>query len=207
MTWFHGGQIALAAFGVFVAVRHLRPLLFDNALLPKPFLLAIERQIGNTPAATMLADAARPAWIAQAASVGLAERNGQAPPGALEELAFDLGQAATGGIRTLRTIGRASSPLAFIGVIVELGLAFHGEHGLLALQRGFVEQRAMQHAIVGLTIGLVSSVCAFVAAATLYRHGRAQLRALQQVCALFESAEAMACESGTAPAPLSRAET
>lgn len=208
MTWFHGCQIAIALVGIVIGTRQLRVMLFRNGLLPEPFLAAFRVARQQAPdRAAALAEEGGEAWVARVAAVGLAEERGQAPPGALAELTFDLRTAAVAGIRPLRTIGRASSPLAFIGVIVELGIAFHGEHGLAALQRGLVEQRAMQHAIVGLSIGIVVSVCAFVAAATLVRLGRAQLSALRKACALFEGEAGPEHAADVPTAPVSRAET
>lgn len=188
MTVFHWAQVGLALLAAGIVVERSRALLFVGRLDTQPFLTAFGQLLldGPSDAAHALAQEALPAWAARVALSELEEREGRAGPGAVAELVLDLRREAVRGIRAVRTIGRAASPLAFVGVMVEIGLAFRGDHGLLALQQGLVEQRALQRAVVGMTIGLTTSLCCFVAATTLHRAARDRIRDIGQVNELFE---------------------
>lgn len=188
MTAFHGLQVALAACAIAITAMRIRVVLFVTHLDAPAFTGALARllEAARPDRARALARGAMPAWVARVSLVELDERTGELPPGSVAELVMDLRREALIGIRALRTIGRSASPLAFVGVMFELGMAFQPEQGLLALQRGLVEQRALQRAVLGVTIGLVTSLCCFVAASTLHGAARDRMRAIDRTNELFD---------------------
>ncbi len=174
-----------------IGVR-MRVLLFEALLDIHSFVAALRTAMagGQLALARALAEACKPAWAARLAACGLAELEAARDPRpALEELQGELEQAASRGRDMLLALGRMASPIALIGVIVEMGNAAHGGGGLLGLQRGLVARIAMQRAVLTVALGLGTSAVCFVAAAILQRSAATLRRDLTQVRALFDAPE------------------
>ncbi|MDD9969784.1 MAG: hypothetical protein OXR73_26295 [Myxococcales bacterium] len=189
MTGFHGFQVAIAAIAVAIAWSRVRALSFRANLDADAFLKRLRELVAaDIERARTLCERAMPAWVARMAVAEIAAQEAEADSirdSAVAELVDDLRQEAGRGIQALVTIGRAASPLAFVGVMLELGMAFQGDHGLAGLQRGLVEQIAMQNAVVGVALGLTTSTCCFMAAGSLRSEARRRLREVARVSDVF----------------------
>ena len=85
---------------------------------------------------------------------GLRLREAFAPLGEAEDARAARARRVHASAVVLAGLGRIAPPLAFVGIVLELSWALGGGSGLLALQRGLPERVALQHALVGLGIGL-----------------------------------------------------
>ena len=179
MTLWHWVQVALSA-GAAIEIALGASLLFvrapcDARGLSEAITIALRGM--QRDLAESIAQACHPAWAAQAWTVGLSAASagsGAAARQAVEELRFDVVARAAERLRRLSAVARIASTLAFLAIILELASAFHGEHGLLALQRGLVERLAIESALLSFGIGLATSGACLSAATPM----RAQLRAL-----------------------------
>lgn len=167
MTVFHLIQSGLGLLGLLVAGLCLWQQRVRTAVDARAYLKALTDAVLEQPSqvAQRLADGRRSA-VGRLAALLL---DPQAPPQEQEWLAKQLQREAVAGILLLRTLGRVATPLALIGAIVELGRVFTPQPGLLALQKGLVEQVAGERAILGLAIGACTSLTCFMAARLLYR--------------------------------------
>ena len=187
MTWFNALQIVLAAGAGAIIVRRIRALLFQAPLDATPFLDALESAIagGQLALARRIAEACAPAWPARLASRALTERDrADAEQAAIEETESDLAASASRGLGAIVALGRMASPLAFIGVILEIGRAFGGGSGLEGLQRGVVASRALERSLFTFTLGAATFAVCFVAATILQRRARRLRTDLRRVAAL-----------------------
>jgi len=192
VTWFIALQIVLAAGAIALIARRVRALLFEAPVDAKPFLDALEAAIGagQLTLARQIADACAPAWPALLASRGLAERERGGPTeAAIEEAQLDLEAQTWRGLGAIVALGRMASPLAFIGVILEIGRAFGGSSGLEGLQRGLLASRALERSLFTFALG-VGTFAVCLAAATIFRRRARRLRAdLQRVASLVAERE------------------
>lgn len=165
-------QAALLLFAFWTFALRARVVLFEARLDRKAFLAALRAALqGDQHAQAMrLAEGCLPAWPARIALSGLqaiaARRSVQA---AVEEERFELLHRAPLGIATLRALARMAPPLAFIGVVCELGRALGGGYGLAALQRGLPERLALERSLVTFAIGVGTFLFAISAARALNR--------------------------------------
>jgi hypothetical protein len=84
-------------------------------------------------------------------------------------------EALASRVYLLRGLGRIALPLAFVGIIVDLGRALEGAAGLgIGSADG---QRALARSLVGLSIGACTAVASLGVAASLRRRVRARRRA------------------------------
>lgn len=188
MTWFNALQLLLATASAALIALRMRALLFEAPLDASAFTgaLATALDAGQVGLARALADACAPAWPARLAASGLARlERGEAPDAALEETQLELEHAAFRGLAPIVTLGRMASPLAFIGIIVEIGRAFGGGTGLAGLQRGLVASTALERALFTFALGLGTFLVCFAAIAMLTRRARALREDLRRVAALI----------------------
>jgi len=190
VTWFNALQIALVAGVILLIARRMRTLLFEAPVDTKPFLEALEaavaaRQLGL---ARQIAEACAPAWPARLASRGLAELELGAPARpVMEEAQLDFEAEAGRGLGAIVAFGRMASPLAFIGVIVEIGRAFGS--GMEGLQRGLLASRALERSLFTFALGVGTFAICFAAATILQRRARRLRADLQRVASLVAQGE------------------
>lgn len=184
-------QVLLLAFGAWTFAQRARAVLFAGSLDRKLFIPALREAIAGDrlAVARTLSEACLPAWPAAMALRGLdaiaARSNLHA---ALEEQRLELLHVAPAGISTLRALARMAPPLAFIGVLSELGQALGGDHGLAALQAGLPERLAIERALLTFALGISTTVLAVVAVRVLTRGVQELGRAAADVSAAFERA-------------------
>jgi hypothetical protein len=165
-------QAALLLFALWTFALRARVVLFEARLDRKAFLTELRAALEaeQHEQARRLAEGCLPAWPARIALTGLhaiaARRSVQA---AVEEERAELLHRAPLGIATLRALARMAPPLAFIGVVCELGRALGGGYGLAALQRGLPERLALERSLVTFAIGVGTCLFAISAARTLSR--------------------------------------
>jgi hypothetical protein len=120
--------------------------------------------------AKLLAEACLPAWPARIALSGLqAQQARLSVQAAVEEERTELLHSVPNGIATLRALARMAPPLAFIGVICELGRALNGGYGLAGLQRGLPQKLAIERGLVTFALGVGTCLLAVIAARALIR--------------------------------------
>lgn len=186
MTWFNAVQLALAiAAGVLIA-RSLKRLGFEAPLDGHAFSEALEVALtaGQLELARRVAAACEPAWPARLASVGLSElesRGLEASAAALEDSRAELAQEAWAGLRTIATLGRMASPLAFIGVIFEFGRGLGGGVGIEGLQRGYAMSAALSRSLLTFGLGASTLLLCLAAIGILKRRARGLTDDLQRV--------------------------
>lgn len=95
----------------------------------------------------------------------------------------------------VRALGRIASPLAFIGVMIELGAAFADKQGLAGLQRGAVETVALEHAVLGLVLGLATSSICIAAAGQLARGAATRLGEFKLAQEVYEAVNSWSVET------------
>jgi hypothetical protein len=184
LTPFNALQAALAAVAVSLIVRRLRLLMFEAALDNDAFLDALETALasGQIELARRIAQSCTPAWPARLAAAALVDsESSRSAKGTIEPLHSDFVQAAFRGRETIATLGRMASPLALIGVILEIGKALSGGDGLVGLQRGLAMRIGLERSLLTFAFGLGTSFVCFAAVSMLQREALALDRALTRV--------------------------
>lgn len=163
MTLFHVLQIAFALAVVTLAVERCHTLFYRRALDAPRFRHALVRLLDarRFEDARTLVFAARPAhtaevvWTALDPSVAEEERHIEAQTrlGAAEDRVIR-------GLRVLRIGASIGSVLGFIGAAIEIRWVFAGEHGLLGLQAGLVENIGLGRAALSIALGIATSAFA-----------------------------------------------
>ena len=92
---------------------------------------------------------------------------------------FEL--AAYRGLRTIVTLGRMASPLAFIGIVLEIGRAYGGGSGIEGLQRGWVVSTAVERSLFTFALGMSTLALCMASLAVLQRRASAIRGDLQRV--------------------------
>ena len=160
MTVFHAFQIAVSIAVLAFVVARCRALFYLRALDAAPFRAAIVRLLraDDVERARDLVTHARPAHAAEVVwpmldpSIADEERH--------VETQDRLGQVedtATFGLRALRVAASAASALGFIGAAIEIRWVFAGDHGLMRLQAGLVENIGLGNAVLSIAIGIATS--------------------------------------------------
>jgi hypothetical protein len=165
-------QALLLLFALWTFARRARVVLFEARLDRSVFVPELRAALaaGEWARARRLAEASLPAWSAQIALSGLRAREDHSSmQTALDEERADLLQRAPLGIATLRALGRMAPPLAFIGVICEVGRALGGGYGLAALQRGLPVRLALERGLLTFGLGVGTCLLAISAARALTR--------------------------------------
>lgn len=186
MTWFNALQLVLVIAAAGLIGRGLRRLGFEAPLDGRAFAEAIEVALtaGQIGLARRVAAACEPAWPARLAQAGLAEletRGAEASGPVLEDLRAELTQHAWAGLRTLATLGRMASPLAFIGIILEFGHGLGGGVGIEGLQRGYAMSAALSRAVLTFSLGVSTLLLCLAGVGILQRRARALTEDLQRV--------------------------
>lgn len=169
-----GALTLVALCAAAVLASRARELCLRAPIDATSFLPALREHRDNRAALATLAGAVEPAWIAELIEAALQAHEDRAPiHDALDELLIDLRARAFAGLLMVRTLGRIAPPIAFVGAIVELGLAFRHDAGLLSLQKGLAESIAIGHAALAIVTGMtIAVVCRFGARFLSERAGR-----------------------------------
>jgi biopolymer transport protein ExbB/TolQ len=184
-------QLLLAAVALALIAERFRALFYRARIDAGPYLRALgeELRAGRMQEARRLARAGRPAWVAELAHAVL-----QAEPGSEQVLALSeeacaaLRDEAAKRIYVIYGLARVATPLALLGVILELTGALSGRAGVQALQAGLVESSALSRALGTLAIGIATSTVCFAASAMVRKRAQAAVKDLGQAADVFEEA-------------------
>ncbi len=191
MTAFNAVQLLLAAVALALIAERFRTLYYRARIDPGPYLEALREdlQAGRTKAAIALAEAGRPAWVAELAHAVLrVEANGERSEGVADEVCADRRDEAGRRVYAVHGLARVATPLALLGVILELTSALGVRGGLQALQAGLVESEALSHALCTLAIGIATSAVCFAASGMLRKRAVALVRDLKRTREILEDA-------------------
>lgn len=194
MALFNALQLLLAAGAAILIARSFRRIALDAALDADAFCGSLEAALSASQLAlgVRICRACEPAPAAELAlSACTAIESGQAGErvrARVDELRFELERGLGDGLDAIRTLGRMASPLAFIGVILELGRALSGGHGILALQQGAAESLGLTRALFTFSIGLGTTAVCLSALVLLRRRVRGLRGDLAWVARIVERA-------------------
>ena len=190
MTYFNALQLLLAAVALALIAERFRSLFYRARIDAGPYLAALryDLQAGRIHAARELAETGRPAWIPELVHAVLrAETDGEQAEGVADEVCANRRDDAGRGIYLLHGLARAATPLALLGVILELSSALSGRGaGLQALQAGSVQNIALSRALSTLAIGIATSAVCFVASGMLRKRALALVKDLRQTMEILE---------------------
>jgi hypothetical protein len=185
-------QAALLLYALSTFARRARVVLFEASLDRAAFMPELRAALAACEwnRAHKLAEAALPAWPARIALSGLRAREQRTSVhSAIDEERAELLQRAWLGIAPLRALARMAPPLAFIGVVSELGRAVGGGYGLAALQRGLPARLALERGLLTFALGVATCLLAISAARTLARAVVELTRASADVARALDSVE------------------
>jgi hypothetical protein len=188
-------QVLLFVVTAWIFVQRARVVLFTASLDRKAFVPALRAALGagQLELGRSLANACLPAWPARIAVRGIEALESRSDLGAaLEEQRIELSHMAPTGIAALRSLARMAPPLAFIGIISELGRALSGDYGLAALQRGLPARMALERGLLTFALGVVTTLVAVAAARVLIRAVNELARGAAEVTAALQSTTAAA---------------
>ncbi|MBN1654662.1 MAG: hypothetical protein JXA30_12900 [Deltaproteobacteria bacterium] len=188
---FNALQLLFAVGALALVGKRFHEVLFQKQLDAKPYIEALQSEVfeERLGAAEQLIRAARPAWIAELASVFFRARTeGTSVEIAVADAWQQLREETSKGIYIIVGFARIAPPLALFGVILQLAAGFTGNQGLTALQSGLIESRAIESAIVTLMIGIGTSTVCFVGGGILRKHVRKVDKELEQVSRALEEA-------------------
>ncbi|MCA9604617.1 MAG: hypothetical protein KC619_03420 [Myxococcales bacterium] len=145
---------------VVLVVERVRALSYvsnvDLPVLRKGVRRLLER--GEPDRAARLLAAAEPAWAPHCAlplldpALDDAERIE-----IMEDRLADARMASLRGMRTLRGAATIASALGFIGAAIEIHWVFNGDHGILGLEAGRIENIGLAKALLSIAIGIATS--------------------------------------------------
>lgn len=75
----------------------------------------------------------------------------------LDDRLADARAASLRGMRALRVAATIGSAIGFIGAAIELHWVFNGEHGILGLEAGRIENEGLGRALLSISIGIATS--------------------------------------------------
>lgn len=191
MTWFNALQLLLAASAVYLTVRRAKMLCFDAPLDGDAFCEALETALAaeQVGLARRIAASNEPAWPAQLARLGLDEGGGPEGAARLDEQLTRYEETAWNGLRALVSLGRMASPLAFIGVVIEIGRAYGGGSGIEGLQRGGAVSAALERSIFTFALGMSTLTLCMASLGVLRGRARAVTRDLRRVARIVSREE------------------
>jgi biopolymer transport protein ExbB/TolQ len=186
---FNSLQGIFAALAFALICERLWDVLFRRQIEAKPFIEAIRSALmaERPDAARRLVEEARPAWVAQFAAFILHARTEDtrleiAIADAWQQLQNEISK----GIYLVYGFARIASPLALLGVILQLAAGFGSRRDLATLQLGLAQSQAIEHALVTLTIGLATSSVCYVGGGILRKHYCEANKELEQMSSLLE---------------------
>lgn len=158
-----------------VVAPRLWALLVVAPLDAKAFLRVLGGclEAGDREAALALARRGGKAFVARLCATWLAASTRVKAEADSLELVGELEHQASRGLYASRVLSRMASPMGFMVALFEMGLAFQGGQGLVALQRGLAASMGLERALLALSIGMGTSLLGFVATDILHRHTRA----------------------------------
>lgn len=189
MTWFQGLQCALATFAFGLICWRLRALLASAALDAAPFarVLGDDLRAGRTSEALRVARALEPAAAARLACAALGElEQGGDARGQLEQTHAELRAALLRGRDEILTLGRMASPLALIGVIVELADASGRLPRALTSPHAERAAAALERATLAFALGMATLAVCACAASLIQRRALGVWRDLDRIAAVFD---------------------
>lgn len=143
-----------------LVVERVRTLAYvsnvDMPALRKGVRQLLER--GESDRAARLLAAAEPAWAPHCAlplvdpALEDAER-----VEIMEDRLVDAQIASLRGLRALRGVATIASALGFIGAAIEIHWVFNGDHGILGLEAGRIENIGLAKALLSIAIGIATS--------------------------------------------------
>ncbi len=174
---------------IVLVVERVRTLAFvsniDLPALRRAVRGAIE--VGAWDRAHRVLEAALPAWAARCALALVdPEIDDDERVMELEDRLMDAKIESTRRLHALRASATIASALGFIGAAFEIYWVFNGDHGLLALEVGRVENEGLAKAILSVAIGISTSSLA-LGSWTLLR--KAAIQRVAQCRRLVESIE------------------
>lgn len=102
--------------------------------------------------------ALRPAWAAEVLwPLFDPALPGHEAPTKIEETLSRIQDEAVSSLRWLRVLAFAASAVGFIGASIQIHWVFNGEHGLMRLQAGLVENVGLSRAVLSIAIGMATS--------------------------------------------------
>ncbi len=184
MTGFNIAQLVLAALALALVAERFWVVLFRAKLDTGAYMRGLKARLleGDVQAALRLAEAGRPAWVAQFAHAMLkAKIAGENVDMASADAWAELREEAGKRLYAIHGLARMASPLALMGVILQLAEGFGEGERLTGLQAGLVESLALERALVTLVLGLATSGVCFVAAGILRKNVRQAMKDLERM--------------------------
>jgi hypothetical protein len=190
VTLFHIAQLAFLLAVVALVVERVRTLSFVSALDAASFRRALSALVraDHLDRATALVRDARPAWVAEVVwplfdpeSPSREDRRID-----LEDGLMAVEARAVRGMRILRISASIASALGFIGAASEIHGIYSGDHGILGLQAGLVENLALDHAVVSIALGIATSSLALGAWSLLKNVAKHRIAECRRVVAALE---------------------
>ena len=191
MTLFNLLQLLLAAVALALIAERFHTLFYRARIDAGPYLEALREELraGRTKAARALAEAGRPAWVAELVHAVLkADADGDHAESVADEVCADRRDQAGRRIYAVHGLARVATPLALLGVILELTGALAGRGGSEAFQAGLVRNAALSRALFTLAIGIATSAVCFVASGMLRKRAVALVRDLRRAMEILEEA-------------------
>ncbi|MEQ9079391.1 MAG: hypothetical protein RLP09_36365 [Sandaracinaceae bacterium] len=191
MIVFHVFQGLFLAGVLALVVERVRTLAFRSALDAGAFRRALVQLLraGEHERAAALTRDALPAWVAECVWPLLdPERQGDDRVIDLEDAMMDVQGRAARGMRGLRISASIGSALGFLGAALSIGWIFIGDHGLMRLQAGLVENIGLGRAVISIAIGISTSSLALGSWTVLTKIAKARLAESRRVVASVEEA-------------------
>jgi hypothetical protein len=191
---FNALQLLVAVAAAVLIARGFKRLALDAAIDAEAFCASVEAALSASQLA-LCARICRACLPALAAALALeactameSGQGGEHVRARVDERRFELERGLGDQLDAIRTLGRMASPLAFIGVILELGRALSGGHGILALQRGAAESLGLTRALFTFSIGLGTTAVCLSALVLLRRRVRGLRGDLARTARMVERA-------------------
>lgn len=183
------GLFLVAVLGL--VIERVRALAYRSALDAGPFRRALVQLLraGEHERAAGLVRDARPAWIAECVwPLVDPERSEQDRIIDLEDALMDVQGLAARGMRALRISASIGSALGFLGAAISIGWIFVGDHGLMRLQAGLVENIGLGRAVIAIALGISTSSLALGSWTVLKKIAKERIAESRRVVASVEEA-------------------
>lgn len=142
---------------------------------------------GESERAWDLTKAAQPAWIADAMAPLLDPAVHDADRSIdVEDAIVAAENSITRRMRALRIAASVASALGFIGAAIEIHWVFVGDHGLLGLDAGRVENLGLGRAVLSIALGISTSSLALGSWTVLRKVARERVKEVRRAAATLE---------------------